>query len=130
SPLLCPLSYGRPPPEGYRLAGDAPARTPVTCGNARGRRGRDGPAAGPALAARQPGQQTAPRPTAPEGLDTVDRPTEPRQADDAVAGGRAVAEGRHRRRDADALHRDPRHRPTRRRAAEALQEARAAVGWE
>ena len=51
-----------------------------------------------------------------------------RQADDAVARGASVTERRYRRRDPNPLHGHPRHRPSGRRFAEAVQEALAARG--
>jgi hypothetical protein len=51
----------------------------------------------------QPRQQAAPRPAAANGLGPPRRPVEHRQADDAVAGGAAIAKGRYRRRDSDPL---------------------------
>ena len=56
-----------------------------------------------ALGVCQPRQQAAPRPAAADGLGVQSRPVEHRQADDAVARGAAVAKGRDRRRDSDAL---------------------------
>jgi hypothetical protein len=51
----------------------------------------------------QPRQQAALRPAAANGLGAQSRPVEHRQADDAVTRGAAIAEGRYRRRDSDAL---------------------------
>jgi 5-methyltetrahydropteroyltriglutamate--homocysteine methyltransferase len=51
----------------------------------------------------QPRQQAAPRPAAANGLGAQGRLLKRRQADDAVAGGAAVAKCRYRRRDSDPL---------------------------
>ena len=59
----------------------------------------------------RPGQQAALRPAAANCLGGQRRVLEHRQADDAVAGGAAIAQRRYRRCDADPLRRHPRHRP-------------------
>jgi len=51
----------------------------------------------------QPRQDVPPRPAAADGFGRLSRWPEQRQADDAVARGRAVAEGRYGRRDPDPL---------------------------
>ena len=56
-----------------------------------------------ALGVCEPGQEAALRPAAANGLGAQGRPAEQRQADDAVAGGAAIAKRRYRGRDADPL---------------------------
>src|SRR4051794_37344263 len=60
-----------------------------------------------ASGARQPLQPAAVRPAPADGLGAQRRPLEDGQADRAVAEGGPIAEGRYRRRDADALRRHP-----------------------
>src|SRR5262245_28279140 len=71
---------------------------------------------GPALGVGQPGEPATPREAPADGLGAQRRVAEDRQADDAVAGGGSVAEGRYRRRDPDPFHGHPRDRPAGRRA--------------